>query len=133
MQAQLLRMTHQIEHRGPDADGQWLDAEAGIALRHWRLSILDLSPAGAQPMRAVSGRYILAFNGEIYNHLQLRAELEKASLAPVWCCHSDTETLLAGFDAWGIEAAVKKCTGMFAFAVWDMQNKTLTLGCDRLC
>jgi asparagine synthase (glutamine-hydrolysing) len=132
MQAQLLRMTHQIEHRGPDADGQWLNAEAGIALGHRRLAIVDLSPAGAQPICAVSYRYLLAFNGEIYNHLQLRAELEEARLAPVWRGHSDTETLLASIDAWGIEATVKKCTGMFAFAVWDKQNQTLTLGRDRL-
>lgn len=132
LQAQLLRMTQQIAHRGPDSDGFWLDAGHGIALGHRRLSILDLSPAGAQPMQAVSGRWVLAFNGEIYNHLQLRAELDKASLAPAWRGHSDTETLLAGFDAWGIRATIEKCMGMFAMAVWCRKTQSLTLVRDRL-
>ena len=129
---QLLRMTQQIEHRGPDSDGFWLDEGHGIALGHRRLAILDLSPSGAQPMQAVSGRWVLAFNGEIYNHLQLRAELDKASLAPAWRGHSDTETLLAGFDAWGIRATIEKCVGMFAMAVWCRQTQSLTLVRDRL-
>lgn len=132
MQVKLVGMTRQIEHRGPDSDGHWLDAEAGIALGHRRLAIVDVSPAGAQPMLSVSGRWLLAFNGEIYNHQQLRAEIERASSAPVWRGHSDTETLLAGFDVWGIESTLKKCIGMFAFAVWDKDNQSLTLGRDRL-
>ncbi len=87
-------MAARIAHRGPDDDGVWTDAEAGIALAHRRLSILDLSPAGHQPMPSASGRWVIAFNGEIYNHLQLRAELERAGAAPAWRGHSDTETLL---------------------------------------
>ncbi|ALK87354.1 asparagine synthase (glutamine-hydrolyzing) [Limnohabitans sp. 63ED37-2] len=132
IQSQLQRMTQQIQHRGPDSDGHWVDANAGIALGHRRLAIVDLSPAGAQPMQAVSGRWVMAFNGEIYNHLHLRAELERSSLAPVWRGHSDTETLLAGFDAWGIRATIEKCVGMFAMAVWCRQTHSLTLVRDRL-
>lgn len=132
LQAQLLRMTQQIAHRGPDSDGFWLGDGHGIALGHRRLAILDLSPSGAQPMQAVSGRWDLAFNGEIYNHLQLRAELDKSCFAPAWRGHSDTETLLAGFDAWGIRATIDKCAGMFAMAVWCRQTQILTLVRDRL-
>jgi asparagine synthase (glutamine-hydrolysing) len=132
MLTQLLHMTHQIAHRGPDADGHWLDTDAGIALGHRRLAIVDLTVAGAQPMQSGSGRWLLAFNGEIYNHLKLRVELEKGSSAPVWRGHSDTETLLAGFDAWGIRATIEKCVGMFAMAVWCRQSQSLTLVRDRL-
>jgi asparagine synthase (glutamine-hydrolysing) len=132
MQMQLLRMTNQIRHRGPDANGLWLDASVGIALGHRRLAIIDLSAAGAQPMQSVNGRWLLAFNGEIYNHLKLRAELEKRSLAPIWRGHSDTETLLACFDAWGIRSTLEKCVGMFAAAVWCRQTQSLTLLRDRL-
>jgi len=127
----LIRMGQCIRHRGPDDYGVWLDADAGIGLSHQRLSILDLSSAGNQPMVSGSGRYVIAFNGEIYNHLQLREELYQDEPDIAWRGHSDTETLLAGFDGWGIEAAFKKSTGMFAFAVWDRQNRTLTLGRDR--
>lgn len=125
-------MAAAIHHRGPDNQGVWLDADAGIGLAHARLAILDLSPAGHQPMPSASGRYVIVLNGEIYNHLTLRAELGEAGQAPNWRGHSDTETLLAGFDVWGIEATVKKTVGMFAFAVWDRQTRTLTLGRDRL-
>jgi asparagine synthase (glutamine-hydrolysing) len=139
----LRRMVSTIHHRGPDDRGVWCDAGAGVGLAHARLSILDLSSAGHQPMRSVIGRYVIAFNGEIYNHLSLRAELEKSALTTdpspaskreetLWRGHSDTETLLAGFEAWGIEATVKKSVGMFAFAVWDRLTRTLTLGRDRL-
>lgn len=148
-QALAAHMGERITHRGPDDGGVWCDADAGIGLSHRRLSILDLSPAGHQPMVSVSGRYVIAFNGEIYNHLELRCELEKSLLTLAlppegrgdtgggigetpWRGHSDTETLLAGFDKWGIEATVKKSIGMFAFAVWDRQIRTLTLGRDRL-
>lgn len=126
------RMGEHITHRGPDDSGLWFDAEAGIGLCHRRLSIVDLSHAGHQPMASCSGRYVIAFNGEIYNHLLLRAELEKAAGSPAWRGHSDTETLLAGFDAWGIERMVKSAIGMFAFALWDKASRTLTLGRDRL-
>jgi asparagine synthase (glutamine-hydrolysing) len=132
-EAQVLRkMTQAIMHRGPDSDGHWLDADAAIALGHRRLAIVDLSAAGAQPMQAASGRYVIAFNGEIYNHLDLRTELEKDGAAPAWRGHADTETLLAGFDAWGIEATLRKCIGMFAIALWDRKTRTLSLARDRL-
>ncbi len=122
--------------RGPDDAGVWVDDAAGVALAHRRLSILDLSPAGHQPMVSPSGRYVIAYNGEIYNHLELRAELDKigaGETAPFrWRGHADTETLLAAFDAWGIEATLKKAVGMFAFALWDRKTRTLTLARDRM-
>jgi asparagine synthase (glutamine-hydrolysing) len=123
-------MTQAIVHRGPDADGYWFAPDASVGLGHRRLSILDLSPAGAQPMVSPSGRYAIAFNGEIYNHLKLRAALGDAAVS--WRGHSDTETLLAGFDAWGIEEAVERSVGMFAFAVWDRESQVLTLARDRM-
>ncbi len=130
--AYLKRMADTIVHRGPDDAGYWCDADRKIGLGHRRLAIVDLSPAGHQPMVSVSGRYVFAFNGEIYNHLLLRQELEAVGAAPNWRGHSDTETLIAGFDAWGIEGTIKRTTGMFAFAVWDRQSKALTLGRDRI-
>ncbi len=137
------RMGERIAHRGPDDLGVWLDANAGVALAHRRLSILDLSPAGHQPMVSISGRYVIVFNGEIYNHLELRRELEKSILPPgpspasvrgeiIWRGHSDTETLLAGFEAWGIETTLKKTVGMFAIALWDRAERILTLARDRM-
>ncbi len=125
------RMTDALLHRGPDDSGIWTDAAAGIALGHRRLAILDLSPAGHQPMQSVSDRYVLAFNGEIYNHLELRAALATAGAAPAWRGHSDTETLLAAFSAWGVEQTLTRCVGMFAFALWDRETRTLTLARDR--
>lgn len=135
----LRRMADTLIHRGPDDGGTWFDSEQQIGFGHRRLAIVDLSPAGHQPMVSASGRFVIAFNGEIYNHLLLRRELEgmdcRASLAMTaagWRGHSDTETLLAGFDTWGIEATLKKCIGMFAFAVWDRLSQVLTLGRDRM-
>jgi asparagine synthase (glutamine-hydrolysing) len=128
----LRAMAFAIHHRGPNHQGVWRDAEAGIGLGHARLSILDLSSAGHQPMRSASGRYVIVYNGEIYNHALLRTDLEKCGCAPDWRGHSDTETLLAGFDAWGIEATTMKTVGMFAFAVWDKEERTLTLARDRM-
>jgi asparagine synthase (glutamine-hydrolysing) len=128
----LRRMTDTIERRGPDDSGYWLDGEAGVALGHRRLAIVDLSAAGHQPMASGAGRYVIIFNGEIYNHLALRAELHGAGHRPAWRGHSDTETLLAGFEAWGVKATIAKCIGMFALAVWDRQQRELTLGRDRL-
>ena len=126
-------MANTIVSRGPDDAGAWADG-SGIGLGHRRLSIQDLSAAGHQPMTGPSGRHVIVFNGEIYNHLDLRHALEQSGLAPAggWRGHSDTETLLAGFAAWGIRATVERCIGMFAFAVWDMQTHVLTLGRDRL-
>lgn len=127
----LQRMTRSIAHRGPDAEGYWQDAEHRIALGHRRLSIVDLSSAGQQPMHSASGRYVLVFNGEIYNHLILRAMLSSSGVAS-WRGHSDTETLLGGFEFWGIQKTVERAVGMFAFAVWDRDSGTLTIGRDRM-
>lgn len=124
-------MAESLVHRGPDDGGVWHDPSAGIALAHRRLSVLDLTPSGAQPMHSESHRYVIAFNGEIYNHLDLRRELEISGAAPSWRGHSDTETLLAALGAWGIEAALKRCVGMFSFALWDRECHELTLARDR--
>jgi asparagine synthase (glutamine-hydrolysing) len=126
------RMARSLAHRGPDDEGVWLDSEAGVGLGHRRLAIVDLSAAGHQPMPSPAGRYVLTFNGEIYNHAELRSELSTDGRQVDWRGHSDTETLLAGFDRWGIEATLKRATGMFAFAVWDRQERALTLARDRL-
>jgi asparagine synthase (glutamine-hydrolysing) len=126
------RMSDVLSHRGPDDSGIWADAATGIALGHRRLSILDLSTAGHQPMVSASGRYVVVFNGEIYNYSDLRREIEQAALAPMWRGHSDTEVLLAGFDGWGIEATLRKAVGMFAFALWDRQQRILSLARDRM-
>jgi asparagine synthase (glutamine-hydrolysing) len=125
--AVLKRMADTILSRGPDDFGVWHD-DSGIGLAHRRLSILDLSPAGHQPMHSFSGRYVIAFNGEIYNHLDLRNALNHTN----WRGHSDTETLLAAFEEWGIEATLKRAIGMFAIALWDRQTRQLTLARDRL-
>lgn len=125
-----VKMADQIAHRGPDAEGVW--AEDGIALSHRRLAILDLTPAGAQPMLSDCGRYVIAFNGEIYNHLDLRAELQAAAAAPQWRGHSDTETLLAAIACWGLEGALARAAGMFALALWDRRERRLSLARDRI-
>lgn len=132
LRAAAMDMADAIRHRGPDADGCWVDADAGIALSHRRLAIIDLTEAGAQPMPSASGRYVLSYNGEIYNHPELREALTAAGAAPQWRGHSDTETLLACFEAWGVETALQKATGMFAFAMWDREKRELVLGRDRL-
>ena len=126
------RMCAALRHRGPDEEGLWSDPAAGIALAHRRLSILDLTDAGRQPMASASGRYVIAYNGEIYNHGELRAELEKAGRAPAWRGHSDTESLLAAVDAWGLGGALERSAGMFAFALWDRSERALYLARDRL-
>lgn len=125
------RMSKAIEARGPDAFGQWVDAESGIALAHRRLAIVDLTPTGTQPMISLSGDFVLVFNGEIYNHLALRKEMSWLS-SNCWRGSSDTETLLAGFDHWGVQPTLEKAVGMFAFALWDRKRKVLTIGRDRL-
>ena len=122
------RMADAIAHRGPDDHGLWLDPQAEVALAHRRLSIIDLSAAGHQPMASHAGRFVLVYNGEIYNHAELRAQLP-AGLP--WRGHSDTETLLAAFDAWGIETTLERAIGMFAMAVWDRRQRVLTLVRDR--
>lgn len=124
-------MTQLLHHRGPDAQGVWTLPEVGLAFGHARLAIIDLSPTGQQPMVSFNGRFTLLFNGEIYNHLSLRMQLEQQSLAPAWRGYSDTETLLAAFEAWGVSATLKLAVGMFAMALWDDKQKTLTLIRDR--
>jgi asparagine synthase (glutamine-hydrolysing) len=124
-------MADAIRRRGPDDRGTWVDTDVGIALGHRRLSIVDLSAAGHQPMTSIEGRYVIAFNGEIYNHLEIRAELDKAGRSQQWCGHSDTETLLAGFEEWGIEPTLRRAVGMFALALWDRLERTLHLVRDR--
>src|SRR6266487_2260310 len=114
-------MVEAVRHRGPDDDGQWLDADAGIALGHRRLSIVDLSPAGHQPMISHDGRYVIVLNGEIYNHRELRGQLEQETsaekLVSGWRGHSDTEVLLELISRYGIAEALKRVVGMFALAV----------------
>jgi asparagine synthase (glutamine-hydrolysing) len=122
-------MIASIAHRGPDDSGMWFDSKHGIALGHKRLSILDLSSAGHQPMESSCGRYVIIFNGEIYNHLELRSTL-KHDVA--WRGHSDTESLLAHFTDFGIVATIESAVGMFAFAVWDRFEKDLYLARDRI-
>lgn len=128
----LAAMTASIAHRGPDDSGAWLDPDAGVALGHRRLAIIDISAAGHQPMHSASGRYIIVYNGEIYNHHDLRGELVAAGAAPAWRGHSDTEVLLAAIDHWGFERALERANGMFALALWDRQRRVLTLARDRL-
>ena len=131
-QAVAERMADRIAHRGPDDAGVWVDDSAGMALAHRRLSILDLSPAGHQPMRSSGGRWVLAYNGEVYNHLQLRQQLAHEGAAPEWRGHSDTETLLACVEAWGVERTLKASVGMFAIALWDRAERMLYLARDRI-
>jgi asparagine synthase (glutamine-hydrolysing) len=130
MQAIAARMTDAIVHRGPDDSGVWVDALAGIALGFRRLSIVDLSAHGHQPMRSASGRFTMVFNGEVYNHVGLRRELEASGAR--FRGHSDTEVILAAFEQWGIERSVKRFVGMFAIAVWDASRRELSLIRDRL-
>jgi asparagine synthase (glutamine-hydrolysing) len=132
--ARLTDMLKPIYHRGPDDGGTWVDHQFGVALGHRRLSILDLSPAGHQPMTSACTRFVIVFNGEIYNHLELRRKLEQANQLPSggWRGHSDTETLLGCFAIWGIQKTLQTTVGMFAFALWDKQDQTLTLARDRI-
>jgi asparagine synthase (glutamine-hydrolysing) len=119
-----------LRHRGPDDAGVWTDPAAGVALAHRRLAILDLSPAGHQPMTSSCGRWVLTYNGEIYNHAELREELSASGRT--FRGHSDTEVLVEACATWGVEATLRKLVGMFAFAVWDRATRTLTLARDRL-
>jgi asparagine synthetase B (glutamine-hydrolysing) len=126
----LARMKAGIAHRGPDHSDVWIDSENRVGFAHNRLAILDLSAAGNQPMQSHSGRFVVIYNGEIY--LEVRDELASIDRAPNWAGHSDTETLLAAIDAWGVRDALERATGMFAFALWDRQERTLVLARDRL-
>lgn len=133
MESQIRSMTAELSHRGPDDSGIWIDNCSGVALGHTRLAILDLSNSGRQPMSSVAGRYTMVFNGEIYNHLNLREKINKIATSKVnWKGHSDTETILAGFEVWGVKKTLKNSIGMFALALWDHQEKALYLARDRL-
>jgi asparagine synthase (glutamine-hydrolysing) len=122
-------MATSLVHRGPDAGGTWLEPQSGLAFCHRRLSIVDLSPLGAQPMRSGSGRFTITFNGEIYNFRALRDELSAGG--HTFRGGSDTEVLLAAVEQWGLKAAVERCRGMFAFALWDRSERELWLARDR--
>jgi asparagine synthase (glutamine-hydrolysing) len=124
-------MTDRIVRRGPDSSGHWLSDDGQIGFGHRRLAILDLTAAGHQPMHSACGRYTITYNGEVYNFRELRAELEAAGQAPNWRGHCDVEVVLAGFTAWGLRKTLDRLSGMFAFAVWDHADRTLTLARDR--
>lgn len=124
-------MATALKTRGPDDAGVWTNESATLALGHRRLAIIDLSAAGHQPMSSRTGRFVMAFNGEIYNHLELRAALAIEGAAPSWHGHSDTETLLAAFEHWGLTATLQRTVGMFAIALWDRRDEVLTLARDR--
>lgn len=130
--AAIERMLDTLIHRGPDGSGVWSDETHGLLLGHRRLSIIDLSDRGHQPMHSASRRYVVVYNGEIYNFEALRRELEQAYRAPAWRGHSDTEVLLACVDAWGFEATLGKLVGMFAIALWDRETASLSLARDRI-
>jgi asparagine synthase (glutamine-hydrolysing) len=129
LEARVRRMRDTLVHRGPDDAALWVDASSGIALGHRRLSILDLSPLGRQPMVSASGRYVVVFNGEIYNFLTLRRELEGRGCS--FRGQSDTETILSAVEVWGFERALQRFNGMFAIALWDRQSRALYLARDR--
>ena len=132
LETSVIAMAAALSHRGPDDAGVWAEPSAGVALAHQRLAILDLSAAGHQPMASASGRYVIAFNGEIYNHLCLREQVKRSgAIVQPWRGHSDTETLLAAIAAWGLDGALQRCKGMFALALWDRQERRLQLARDR--
>ena len=124
------RMADALRHRGPDGSGVWSDDDAGIALAHRRLSIIDLSPTGRQPMVSRSGAIAISYNGEVFNFRELRAELEASGVR--FRGSSDTEVIVEGCEHWGVEQTARKLIGMFAFALWDRRDRTLALVRDRL-
>ena len=125
----MARMIGPLAHRGPDDVGIWIDADAGVGLGHRRLAIVDLTAAGHQPMVSHNGRFLLTFNGEIYNHPELKAALEQDGAVPEggWRGHSDTELFLEGIANWGLEETLERSAGMFAFGLWDRKQRTLSL------
>lgn len=125
-------MARTLTSRGPDDEGVWSEVGSGLLLAHRRLAIVDLSPGGHQPMVSPCGRYVLVYNGELYNHSDLRTELEQEGGGFDWRGHSDTETLLAALRHWGLEGALSRLNGMFAFALWDTAERTLFLARDRM-
>lgn len=124
------RMSEAIRYRGPDGGAVWGDAELGIGLSHRRLAVIDLTEAGAQPMHSASGRYVVSYNGEIYNYQSLRADLMAKGWSRPWRGASDTEVLLAAIEHWGLAATLPRLDGMFAFALWDRQERRLHLARD---
>ena len=127
-----IRACEALRHRGPDDSGIWSDSESGVVLSNTRLAVIDLSPEGKQPMTSSCGRYVIVFNGEVYNHMELRRDLEKRGEAPRFRGHSDTEVMLAAISAWGLEGALDRFIGMFAFGLWDRAERTLRLVRDRI-
>src|SRR5258706_5854722 len=123
-------MIETVRHRGPDAGDVWVEAEGGVVLGQRRLAIIDLSPGGAQPMHSADRRYVITFNGEIYNYRDIRRELQAAGRS--MRSESDTEVLLEASALWGVEAALERAIGMFAFALWDRKTRSLVLARDRL-
>ncbi len=130
LRARVDAMRETLHHRGPDAGGSWVDPRAGIALGHRRLSIVDLTAEGSQPMTSASGRLVISYNGELYNHAEMRAEL--AASGARFRGRSDTETLVEAIDAWGLERTLDRSNGMFAFALWERPSGTLHLVRDRI-
>jgi asparagine synthase (glutamine-hydrolysing) len=132
LRAVATRMADTLRHRGPDSEGVWVDATVGIALAHRRLAIIDLSPTGHQPMVSGSGRFVIVYNGELYNFQELRRDLEQSAERVTFRGPSDTEVMLSCFDCWGVKASLPRFNGMFAFAVWDRQERVLHLSRDRM-
>ena len=132
MHSEIKSMTELLEHRGPDASGTWSDELNNIAFGHRRLSIVDLTDAGNQPMHSFLERYVISYNGEIYNHLEIREIINKQNSHYRWNGTSDTETILGALDVFGIERMLEMCCGMFAMAIWDKQEQKLFLARDRL-
>jgi asparagine synthase (glutamine-hydrolysing) len=130
--AVLERMMLQLRHRGPDDSGTWMDPESRVFLGHTRLAVIDLSPEGRQPMTSACGRYVVVFNGEIYNHRDIRSQLDLSEFGISWRGHSDTETMLAAVSCWGLSAALRRFNGMFSFALWDKRERALHLVRDRV-
>jgi asparagine synthase (glutamine-hydrolysing) len=126
------KMANTIRHRGPDDSGIWVDSKLGVCLAHRRLSVIDLSSAGHQPMLSKNGRFVMVFNGEVYNHETIRLELKKSGFSCKWRGHSDSETILSGFEHWGIESTLCRMVGMFAIVLWDTIEQRLYLIRDRL-
>jgi asparagine synthase (glutamine-hydrolysing) len=131
-ESHVVAMATAIAHRGPDDADAWCDAGSGIALSHRRLAVVDLSAAGHQPMHSHDGRFVIVYNGELYNTSEVLAELEHRAGGVAWRGHSDTEVLLEAIAAWGVKEALRRVIGMFAFAVWDRQDRRLTLARDRV-
>ena len=125
-------MLQPLRKRGPDHQGYWLAKDIGLALCHSRLAIIDTSEKGIQPMHSFNNRYVISFNGEIYNHQEIRNNLDKSGYQYQWNSNTDTETVLAAIQFWGFEKAIKKMDGMFAFCLWDKTEECLYIARDRI-